>query len=260
MLINPQLPLPGYLYGLTLANNAASPNTVIDVSAGVASDGANAFLIQIPTVTSKTIQPSGAWSAGNGGNGLDTGSRASNTWYHVFLIRADSDGAGDILFSTSFASPTMPSGYTARRRIGSVRTDASANILGFSQIGDEFIWSNAAPDAISVTNVSTTSVLYALSVPPDVSVLARLRAYYYNSQATAQCVIRSPYENSSQNTTFVSGSGHSLSSKPSVYDASAELLVRTNSARQVAVIADRSGNSDFDIRTVGWFDDRGRSS
>lgn len=261
MLINPQLPLPGYLFGLTLANSATSPNTTVGVASGVAADSTNAFLIQIPSAFTKVVQSTGAWSAGNGGNGLDTGSRTSSTWYHVFLIRADSDGSGDILFSASYASPTLPSGYSHKRRIGSVRVDSSGNILPFTQTGDEFIWSNAMYDVQGITTLGTTSTLFALSVPPDVKVSARVRAGIITTNATAQCAVRSPDENSALSTTFGSGSGHQMEVSNFTNSASglAELLVRTNTSRQVAAIADQPSGNTFYIRTVGWFDDRGRS-
>jgi hypothetical protein len=45
----------------------------------------------------------------SGANGLDTGTEANSTWYHVFVIAKD-DSTVDALISTSATAPTMPSG------------------------------------------------------------------------------------------------------------------------------------------------------
>lgn len=255
--INPQPPVPGFLFGLTLSNSAGSPTTTIDVAAGVAADSANAWLVQLASSLSKILQSTGGWSAGSGGNGLDSGARAAGTWYHVFLIRADSDGSGDILFSTSVSSPALPAGYSYKRRIGSVRTDDSGNTLAFTQTGDEFIWANAMYDVQGV-NLGTTSTLYALSVPPDVKVEARIRAALNTTNAGAQGVVRSPDESSSQATGFASGSGHQMQTTSTGASGLAELLIRTNASRQVAAVTDQASGNKLYVRTVGWLDQRGR--
>ena len=136
---------------------------MIDVAAGSATDSTNTYSIPLASAFSKAIQGSGSWTAGTANNGLDTGARAASTWYHVYLIRKDADGTGDVLFSTSVSSPSLPAGYSTFRRVGSVRTNASTNIIAFTQTGDEFIWSTASYDVQGV-NVGTTSTLYTLLV------------------------------------------------------------------------------------------------
>lgn len=70
-----------------------------------------------------------------GANALDTGSIASATWYAIWAI-AKADGTTGGLASTSFTSPTMPSGYTFKTRIGAVRTASGlAQLLGTWQFG-----------------------------------------------------------------------------------------------------------------------------
>ncbi len=53
-----------------------------------------------------------------GAGGLDTGAEASNTMYYLFLI--DGTSGTEALLSLSSTSPTMPSGYTYKRRVGEV--------------------------------------------------------------------------------------------------------------------------------------------
>lgn len=109
---------------ITIAFNGT---TQMDIGAGIVNydNGSGQLLC---TAITKTLQSSGAWTAGTGQNGLDTGARANSTWYNIFEIVKNSDNTSDILFSLSRTSPTVPSGYTLVAWIGRIRTDASGNI------------------------------------------------------------------------------------------------------------------------------------
>lgn len=61
-----------------------------------------------------------------GANGLDTGSLANDTFYYAWVIANSSTNATAGLLSASSTSPTMPSGYDRRRRVGAMLTDGSA--------------------------------------------------------------------------------------------------------------------------------------
>lgn len=112
---------------IIIANNSGTPDTIIDFGAGVAQadDGSLVFTV---SATSKILQNSGAWAAGNNQNGLDTGARANSTYYYCFAIYNPTTLASDFLFSASKASPTLPSGYTKKCYLGALVTDGSANI------------------------------------------------------------------------------------------------------------------------------------
>jgi len=71
----------------------------------------------------------------SGANGLDTSVVASNRIYYVFLIRKN-DGTTASLASLSFSSPTLPSGYTTFRRIGTWQTVLGADLPIFIQRGN----------------------------------------------------------------------------------------------------------------------------
>lgn len=81
------------------------------------------------TLTSVSVTPS---LAASGVNGLDTGTSAISTWYAVFVIWNGTTTAG--LLSLSATTPTMPSGYTHKARVGWVRSDGTANKFPFSFI------------------------------------------------------------------------------------------------------------------------------
>lgn len=71
----------------------------------------------------------------SGAGGLDTGSVANDTWYSVWVIMKN-DGTVSAMLSTSATSPTMPSGYTFKVRVGWVRTNGSAQLYRTIQRGD----------------------------------------------------------------------------------------------------------------------------
>jgi hypothetical protein len=112
---------------ITISNNVSNPNTQMDIGACNVNydNGGGQLLCQAIT---KTLQSSGAWTAGTNQNGLDTGARANSTYYNIFEIVKNSDNTSDILYSTSRTTPTVPSGYTLVAWIGAIRTDASGNI------------------------------------------------------------------------------------------------------------------------------------
>ncbi|MGK3121147.1 phage tail-collar fiber domain-containing protein [Pseudomonas corrugata] len=164
----------GYLYGLTMANQAAAPTTTVTVSPGVARSTGNDATITLPASMAGVLQTAGAWAAVSGGNKLDTGARAANAWYHLFVIKKASDGTGNLLFSLSASAPTLPAGYGSFRRIGAVKTDGSGNIIPFINVGREFYFSTAMKDVASSTPASSTgsagSATLTLSAPSGVRV------------------------------------------------------------------------------------------
>lgn len=168
-IIKPTLPaiLRGFISGLTTANNAVTPNTKIDVAAGVAADDTQSIIIQYTggTFDLTTI----------GALGLDAGSLASNKTYHMFVI-AKSDGTSSLLASLSATLPTFPSGYTLKKRIGGFLTDASAHVIPYLQFGLDFILSVPSND-YGVNNPGTSAILTALKVPTGVVVKAKF--FYY---------------------------------------------------------------------------------
>lgn len=124
---NQNLALPG-VNGLVITNNSGTPTTSIDI------DADNAVLVN----TSGDGIRTGAVNltvacAGTGANGLDAGSLANNTWYHIYIISNGTTTAG--LASTSATAPTMPSGYTYKYRVGAVRTLGAATFIRVRQVG-----------------------------------------------------------------------------------------------------------------------------
>ncbi len=130
--------------GLVPYNDAVSPLTVIGVSPGTARNSTND--VDIVLVSGILKQIDAAWSAGSGQGGLDTGTVAIYTTYHLFVIRNPTSGAIDVLISASASSPLLPSGFTQYRRIAALKTNDNANIYpGVWYANGEFAFSPPPP-------------------------------------------------------------------------------------------------------------------
>lgn len=118
----------GYINELKLETNSSNPTFQIDINTGSCRNDDNDGDITLTSIKTVDITASGV-------DGLDTGSEASDTWYFVWIIK-HTDGTVSGLLSLSSTSPTLPSGYTKKRRIGSVRNDSSSDFIPFMQRGN----------------------------------------------------------------------------------------------------------------------------
>lgn len=154
----------GLLNGLTLSNNATDATNDIDIATGSAgSDGTTPVLMTLSSALTKRLDAT--WAVGSGNGGLDTGTIA-NTTYHVWLIQRSDTGVVDALFSTSATSPTMPSSYDRKRRIGSIIRESAA-IVAFRQNGDLFLRTRATP---RTSTSAFSSALLSVNVPTGINV------------------------------------------------------------------------------------------
>lgn len=132
----PAINLPSlYINGFIVSNDATSPNTILDISAGQCRDSNDIIDIVLGSqnVQSQvTTAPLLLNSAINGVNGLDTGTIAASTLYSIYAI-GDSTYNKPVasILSLSVVQPLMPYGYDSFRRIGAVRTDGSSHFLKF---------------------------------------------------------------------------------------------------------------------------------
>jgi hypothetical protein len=114
-----------------LKGSATGTSPIVTYTADEIVTGDNAGNFQSLRTWSGTITMTTA-----GAGGLDTGTVAPSSWYYAFAI-SKADGTKAFMASLSATAPNMPSGYTKLARIGSFRTDATANKypLGFQQYG-----------------------------------------------------------------------------------------------------------------------------
>lgn len=244
----------GYFYGFNITNNSGAPNTTIDVGAGQAKTTDNLNTISILTTISGILQSSGTWSAGTGQNKLDTGAKANSTWYHIFAIRRTSDGAGDIIFSLSPTTPTLPSGYSGIRWLYAIYTNVSGNIKQFVNEGDLTFWKDVNNDINSSGVPAGTSTL-PIAVPTGRKVLAFVDALIRGENSVIH--VRSPDTNSvtlgpTATGGYVCGIG-SNNDGSTAESVAATTEVLTNTSGQVVVQTYTStGNIGFAVSTRGF--------
>lgn len=177
-----------YINGLVLSNDATTPNTKLDVAAGICRDSNNAIdmnlgnylgLSGVGTANSATVIN----FAVNGANGLDTGSIAASSFYYIFVI-GDSSEKKPVaaLASLSASAPVLPFGYDSIRLIGCCLSDGSSHLLPYYASGSGstkyFQWD--APIAVSITNSGTSASYVAqdLSVGVPASNYGRVSLKY----------------------------------------------------------------------------------
>lgn len=184
------VPVPqGYIWGMRLHFSTSSS---LFATAGICknddSDGSIVF-------TGNTFADLDTTGAG----GLDTGTKAADTLYSVFAI-ADSYGVNspNMLVSTSFDTPTMPSGYDKKRRLGSIMLGASSDLEVFQMDGDGptrlYLYNDKASNSIhrfinNGTSASFTTADASDTIPQSAHTIIIL-VIVDSSSVSNQCFFR----------------------------------------------------------------------
>lgn len=244
----------GSLSGLTLANNGANSKS-ISIAAGATTDSTNSFNMNPGTPWFKTLNS--AWAVGQGSSGtpiggLFTGSVAASTWYHVFLIRKDSDGTIDAGFDTSVTASHAPAGYTTFRRIGSILTDGSSNVRSFVQTGDWFFWNVPANDVNGVSLVAATFTTKSLAgVPPGVATLAMIYGSFNCATVGGALFLSDMMVTAIAQFTIIQVVS-------TAFCATGPTLVMTDTSQQVQVYCSNTITSALYLSVQGYMDTRGK--
>jgi type II secretory pathway pseudopilin PulG len=243
--------LLNYRSGATLSNDGVSPNTKIDATAGAWADDTGVALLT-PAAGAIDCTTTGA-------NGLDTGSLAATTWYHAFAI-GKAAGANPAFLASTSLTPTLPSGYTLKRRIGSFKTDGSSHILGFVQVGNYFWWTNPSTDDVSGSSLSaTTPVTFTVNSPPGVQVHAIWQAGAFVTSANSSGNVRiynpSFTDFAPSATTGAPSFGVTANFGSAIVRAQSNGMTLTNTLSQLRAEADIA--CSFSMRVIGWIDPLG---
>lgn len=116
---------PLHLCGLTLSNGVDAGK--VNVAPGKTKTDDNQYVMTALSTLTADLAVSGI-------NGLDTGSEQSDAFYYVFVIYKPTTQTVATLLSLSSTAPTLPLGYTHKRRIGTVR-NKSGGLLAFATYG-----------------------------------------------------------------------------------------------------------------------------
>lgn len=226
-------------------NNVSTPATDIDFSAGnfIFDDGSG-------VATFSAVTGSLAANFGSGIGMLDTGTKANSTWYHLFAIYNPTSNLAKPLASLSATSPTLPGGYTKKRRIGAVRTDSSGNILLYFQFDNRFYFSSQIEDR-ALAAPSSSPTLLTVTLPLGISTIGMFNAYLEaGSILPNQILLAHPSAN-----TAASSTNYNLRAVSSSASVSAinYVEVATNTNSQISIDAVNT-NGSLQIMTQGWID------
>jgi hypothetical protein len=186
------------------------------------------------------------WVAGTNQGGLDTGTKSVNTWYYAYAIYNPTTNVIDIIFSASPTSPTLPSGFTKKRRIKGAffLTNASANIRPFSYFpeGGNYIFST--PITVHSSQNTSGSANIDVGVPPLYGMVAYVQVRGINDEVNAYTY-----------TTIGSG-GMTIDSGNTTAGSSlnnAELPIINNTSTAIITWGGAAGRKNF-IYTFGFID------
>jgi len=210
--------------------------------------------------TAITKQIDAAWVAGNNAGGLFSGSVAADTTYHLFVIVKDSDLSVDAGFDTDPEAANIPVGYTAYRRIASLYTDASANLVQFYQRGDLFSLVSIIQNETDLNVDQGDYTDYGISAPTGLTnLVARnfIKAWSDGLQfsiriAPTTDVAPDPVPSVNSDGYQLNVFGYDVDSAESVFDTP----IGVNAQIRLRAI-NESSTRRVDIKSIGWIDDRG---
>lgn len=230
--------------GLLISSIAGNATTAsLSVSAGQATDSTNTVLINSSGALS--------WAASNGNaaNGYQGGTTLPNSdTIHIFVISGPSGVAS---FAHNGLTPTLPSGYTAYRRVGSFNTTGAGAPIPYTAIE---AWGGSTINYLTTqvldvnSNVTTTAALFIMSVPTDIKVAVLGRAV----MGAQSLLITSPDETDVLPT--ASGGGPPLA-EFGLFGAVGFVPRTTNTSGQLRFRLN-SSNSNAQFVTAGWNDFR----
>lgn len=221
---------------LVIKNNATTPNSQMDIDADwvVCLNSANSHVNLNAVNLTVDITASGA-------NGLDTGTEASSTWYHLWVIFNGTTTAG--LISLSSTAPTMPSGYTYKGYVGALKNDASSNFLTMHQI-DRFCYTPTT--AMLAAGAATTYTSVALNAPSTAKAFLLEAA----SRATSNGAQSISVAADSAGAAFVAHEQVQISQSASAERGGGQIRVPQLTTRTVWYKLFVAGTGDID--SVGW--------
>lgn len=226
-----------YINGCNIRNNATTPNTLLDVAAGIMRDSSNTYDMNIgnfngqvnPNATENVVTTINA--AVNGLNGLDTGAFAASKIYNVFVVSDPVSGLASgamISLAAPATGPLMPFGYSAFRHVGYAVTDASVHFLIAYQAGNNNarMFAFDAPQATAVTagNATAYTAVSLLAWVPAVENTPVMMAYAFTPGAASRTLNMTP-GNATGNAVTITGQVTSV-----VISGNAEVMAKVTSA------------------------------
>jgi hypothetical protein len=245
----------GYLVGLKVSNNATDAANDIDIATGECRSDDDTEDMVLGTALTKRLDA--AWVAGTNQGGRDTGTLTDLTSWHLYLIKNPTTGVVDALFTQTLGAPTMPSGFTVKRRLFSFTYRASSGvnwggIWPFKQLPGDYFQSQLP------TLEATATVAFGLEFTVTLTAIPvglKLRAIVHGRCNSAA----GPTQLALWDVDVTNGNspvGHCFSGAAN-QNSAVEAQVFCNTSAQIrAKVGGGSGTTGYYICTLGFFDTR----
>lgn len=245
----------GHLWGGGISNNGVDASHDIDIAVLECRDFADAADIVLSAALTKQIDAS--WVTGDDQGGLSsTLTVANNTWYHVFAIIVA--GVADVGFDTSLTAANLVTDHsaTAYYRLGSIKTDGSANIIPFLQTGDNVQWDVPIVD-VDILSPGTSAVLREMSSPLGIKceVFGVALMENENGVGNGSTILTDP-----DTADTVPALGNTLgTTNLNTANTGVQFRVMTDTSSQIRSRSTETGtNVGLELNTFGYVDTRGR--
>lgn len=245
----------GVLSGLTVSNEAGDTDHDIQFETGAAIDSTNTQQIKLLSALIKQIDA--PWVDGTNQGGLFAGTVAANTTYHLFVILDPSSGVVDAGFDTSLAAANRPAGFTFYKRVASLYTDSSSNLVQFVQLINkpDFFMLVSITDDHNITTAGST--LETVSVPTGLNFEAVVSARLTPTDNRQAAFIISPLQTDQTPTELFCDLFADASAARQQTSIVKNIPVNTSAQIRVNVVyvAGATGLR-LQISTAGWVDGR----
>jgi len=241
-------PLPSIISGLIISSISGTSTTAsLSISAGCATDSGGSVFIG----SSSTLN--WAVSNGNAANGYQGGTTLPNSSTIHFFVMWGTLGVAS--FGHNGLTPTLPSGYTNYRRIGSLRTTSAGALIPVQNVteiggGATINYLSTSTLDINVSNLGTSATLYVLSVPSGL----RFQPIYRSTVVTNPMLLMLSCPDEPD--AAVSGSAAPLfDAQNAGFDNGVATFLVTDTSSQIRARSN-STSGTFRFATRGWIDFR----
>jgi hypothetical protein len=242
---------PGFLSGLRIRNDNGDLNNDIAMEVGGARSDDNTSDIVLQSDVIKQIDaPFAEYSSpsvpSGGRDPSDT--LTGSKWFNVFLIGGNGKSSQPF-FSTSL-TPTLPAGFTVKRRVTSVYWTGAA-IRAFTMRGRAVFWNSPPALDIDTSALGTTSQTSTVSVPIGTRVVHIANSFGSNSGSACIIYVRCP--DHADLAPSVTAAPLASIGANSGQAAITRIETLTNASGQISYRA-FAASTVFRVATLGWYE------